>query len=152
MRSLKLIVVLCLLPVFAASRDEQVSQVSLLQLIATPSRFDGRVIGTFGFLALGRETPLLYLHKEDSENVLIPNAIWLEPTGEMRRDAAEITLKYVSIVGTFRAFESGAKGHNKIEGVGGGLTNIKSCTVWSDPDHPLAHRYEGTDRLKLKKR
>ncbi len=115
--------------------QERPTRVSIIQLIATPERFDGKLVGTYGFLALGWEASVLWLHKEDSDNLLSANALWLDPSPEMRRNASEIALKYVTIVGVFRAFQSGRPGHNKIEGMSGGITNIRSCTVWSDPKH-----------------
>jgi hypothetical protein len=120
---------------------EPFSQASLIQLIATPERFNDKLVATYGFLALPREHPVLWLHKEDRDNALWPNGIWLDPTPEMRRNPGERDEKYVAIIGVFHAFHSGVPGYNKIAGLSGGLTDIRRCAVWSDPAHPIGLNY-----------
>lgn len=126
--------------------------VSIIQLIATPERYNDKLVSTYGFLGIGWESSVLWLHKEDGENLLPPNGIWLEPSAEMRRNASETNLKYVAIIGVFHAFQSGRPGYNINENMSGGLTDIRRCTVWSDPAHPFAHKYDNLTEPKLKER
>lgn len=112
------------------------SVVSVIQLIATPEKFDGKVVSLIGFLRLQYpEGYLLYLHKEDYDHALLENALWVDATEEMSKSREKLELKYVKIVGTFRS------GHEKRNLYSpGGITEIKSCQFWSDPAHPLEER------------
>jgi hypothetical protein len=60
-------------------------RVSLVQLIATPSMFEGRRVIVQGFCRQGFEERSLYLHREDAEFLNLANAVWLETTGEQRQ-------------------------------------------------------------------
>lgn len=112
--------------------------VSIIQLIATPERFDGKLVSVTGFLRLEHEAYLLYLNKNDYENVLIENALWVDATEEMGKDKKNLELKYVRIIGTFRS------GHEKRNLYSpGGITEIQQCQFWSDPSNPLEDRIKG---------
>ena len=106
--------------------------VSVVQLIATPEKFDGKLISVIGFLRLEHEGYLLYLGKEDYDNVVLANALWVDATEEMGKNREKLELKYVKIVGTFRA---GHENRNLFSA--GGITDIRNCQFWSDPAHPL---------------
>jgi hypothetical protein len=110
--------------------------VSVIQLIATPEKFEGKLISVIGFLRLEHpEGYLLYLHKEDYDNVELANALWVDATEEMGKNRGKLELKYVKIVGTFRA------GHEKRNLFSpGGITDIKDCQFWSDPASPLENK------------
>ncbi len=109
--------------------------VSIVQLIATPEKFDGKLISVIGFLRLEHEGYLLYLGKEYYDNVVLANALWVDATEDMGKNREKLELKYVKIVGTFRA------GHEKRNLFSpGGITDIKNCQFWSDPAHPLEGR------------
>jgi len=51
--------------------------VSLIQLIATPEKFEGKFIAAIGFLRLEHEGYLLYLGKDDYDNVVLADALWV---------------------------------------------------------------------------
>jgi len=109
--------------------------VSVIQLIATPEKFDGKLISVIGFLRLEHEGYLLYLSKNDYDNVVLANALWVDATEDMGKNREKLELRYVKLVGTFRA------GHEKRNLYSpGGITDIKNCQFWSDPDHPLESR------------
>jgi hypothetical protein len=109
--------------------------VSILQLIATPEKFDGKPVAVIGFLGLDNEADLIYLSKEDYENVVLMNAIWVDKTEDMRKNSEHLNLKYVRIEGTFQS------DHEKRDGLSiGGIKDIKTCTFHSDPAHPLIER------------
>ncbi len=111
----------------ARAPSEEPLPVSIVQLIANPEKYDGKLVATAGFLMLG-ERPALYLHQEDADHALIENALWLDTTDKMRRHRDELHHKYVVITGTFRA---GHAGHDYYKA--GGITKIKSCSAWSPP-------------------
>jgi hypothetical protein len=100
----------------------------MVQLMANPEKYEGKLIGTEGFLMLG-ENPALYLHQEDADHALIMNALWVETTEGMRRHRDELHHKYVIVTGTFRMDHFGHHDYFKA----GGITKIKSCSPWSPP-------------------
>jgi hypothetical protein len=112
---------------------------SLIQLIANPERFDGKVVKVSGFLLLSEhpeffgQQPALYLHQEDAKNLLLPNSVWVVPSEQMRPDREKINLMYVTLTGLFRAAHSGEKDPYE----GGTITEVQICDRWSDPDHPI---------------
>ncbi len=114
---------------------EQPTPVSLIRLIVTPEKFDGKLVSVVGFLASGREFSQLYFHKEDSDHVLAANSIWFNDD-QMPRIGTTLNLKYVLCVGVFREGDKGSQGHSPL--YSGGITQIRSCKLWSDPEHPRA--------------
>ncbi len=113
--------------------------VSIIQLIATPEKFDGKQVSVIGFLRLEHEAYLIYLSKQDYDNVVLTNALWVDANEDMGRNREKLELKYVRMVGTFRA------GHEKRNLFSpGGISDIKSCTFWSDPAQPLENRIKNT--------
>ncbi len=56
--------------------------ISVIRLIATPEKFDGKTLQLKGFLLLDRDAPVIYFHKEDYENSLIENSILLDLSSE----------------------------------------------------------------------
>jgi hypothetical protein len=120
------------------SPEQKLTEVSVIQLIATPEKFDGRRVAVFGFLALKQEDPVLWLHKEDADNYIIPNALWIFPSDKMRLDASAIDGKYVTVTGIFHAYQFGAY---RRAGQNGAITSISECKLWSDPNHPVGTQY-----------
>jgi hypothetical protein len=121
----------------SAQHDQTAPQiVSMVQLLSSPERYDGKTVVVFGFLTIGQEDNNLYLGKGDYDNVLLANSIWVDVSREMLARSAELNLKYVRIVGVFRL---GNAGHHGI--AVGGLGSISDCRFWSAPDHPLSEKF-----------
>lgn len=108
---------------------EPVEDVSLLQLIATPERFEGKVIRTVAYLRLEFEGDAVYLHREDSEKTIFKNGIWIDVTESQRKVATKYNNSYVSIEGTF---DSNGKGHFGLWA--GSLKKINNLSKWA-PRH-----------------
>ena len=75
--------------------------VSLIQLIATPDKFDGKLIHVFGLSAMSREGDLLYLDQADRDNVILSNAIWVRRTEQMGKDRMTLNGKSWLSSGSF---------------------------------------------------
>jgi len=82
--------------------------VSMVQLIADPARYDGQAIRLIGYLHLQFEGDAVYLHQEDFRRAIIQNSIAISLTETQRRAAARLNKGYVLVEGRFRA---GAGGH-----------------------------------------
>ena len=122
-------------PVVAAGQQQKPLPVSMLQLIATPERYDGKQVSVVGFLVFGFEGDWLYLHKEDRDNDILANCIRVDRTKQMSRDLEKLDRNYVQIVGRFRqeVISSGfaSQGH---------IVNVEKCELWSQPNHPRDQR------------
>lgn len=82
--------------------------VSLVQLIATPERFDGKLVGVVGFCNLEFEGDAIYLHREDFESSLLRNAVALQIPPSLRAQGKDLSRQYVIVEGRFRAPQPGA--------------------------------------------
>lgn len=105
---------------------EQIKDVSIIQLIADPQRFEGQAIRVIGFLRLEFEGNAVYLHREDFEKSILQNGIWIELTESQLRSSRKLNNGYVLIEGTFSASE---KGHLGIWP--GSLQRVSRLSNWS---------------------
>ena len=95
--------------------------VSLLQLIATPSEYGGKVVRVIGFCHLEFEGNGLYLHREDFERAISKNAIWLD----VDRDKQALSDQYVLVEGTFDG-----RGRGHLGMFAGSLTDVSRIERW----------------------
>lgn len=116
---------------------DEARPVSMIQLIANPDKYDGKLVVVFGYLTLA-ERPSLYIHREDATQALMTNALWVDSSEPMRQEMAKVSQKYVKIVGRFRAGSGG-----RVYFLAGGITEIEECVPW--PYHPEA-RTSNKDR------
>lgn len=94
-----------------AAQSADVASVSLVQLIATPSQYDGKRVAVAGFCNLEFEGSALYLHEEDFRRNLITNAVRLvlpSPPPAAFRAAHHA---YASVEGVFAAPRPNAPGY-----------------------------------------
>jgi hypothetical protein len=98
---------------------------SLVQLLASPERFDGKRVRVIGFVHLEFEGDAVYLHREDFERGLNPNGLSVGFRPDLYRRGATFNDRYVLLEGTFRA-----RGGWLSDGA---ITDISSADVW--PSH-----------------
>jgi len=96
--------------------------VSLIQLIASPKDYDGKIVRLIGFMRLEFEGNAIYLHQDDYNHGISKNGLWITVTEDMQKRKAEFDRKYVLIEGTFDAKEMGAWC--------GSVRKITRCQVW----------------------
>ena len=109
---------------------------SLVQLLATPEKYEGKQIRVIGFLVFGFEGDSLWLHREDYENGIDGNGVRVERTQEMARALDKLNRNYVEIVGLFQE-EPMASGPGSV----GHIVAVQKCDLWSQPAHPRAQRF-----------
>jgi hypothetical protein len=126
---------LLLLPLLVAHAQTDPSQVTLLRVLADPDKYHGQEVQLIGYLHLEFEGNGLYLHKEDYDNSIIGNVIWIDPTPEMLKVIDRINDKYVVVRGVFDA-----KDHGHMGLFSGVLSRISRCDIWSDPGQPRRSR------------
>ena len=84
--------------------------VSLIQLIANPKDYDGKVVRVIGFVKLEFEGNAIYLHQDDYKHNITKNGLWVDVTDDVRKKQKDYDQKYVLVVGTFNAKETGHMG------------------------------------------
>jgi hypothetical protein len=134
--AIPLFVCVLLTPVFAQA-PKSPKYVSIVQLLATPRKYDGKQVVVFGFLRIQQEGNRLYLGKADFDNVLLANSIWVEVSDDMVNRRLELDKKYVRVEGVFRIHRFGFNPRDA-----GGITEITTCEAWSDPEHPLSEEIQ----------
>ena len=113
---------------FEQKIDSQAQEVSVIQLIANPAKFDGKRVRVIGFLRLEFEGNAIYLHREDYEHAIFENSIWLDrPKDFSEKQATKINKKYVICQGTFSAEQHGHTGM-----FSGSLTHITRLESWEN--------------------
>ena len=99
--------------------------VSLVQLIANPSEYNGTLVRVIGYCRLEFEGDALYLHREDFEYGITKNAVWLDVESLISTHHRDLSGGYVIVEG---AFDSQDKGHMDL--FSGCLKKIKRFEHW----------------------
>lgn len=97
--------------------------VSLIELIANPSRFDGKLVRVTGYLVREFEGDAIYLHRDDYDHAIRRNGLWVT-FGKESPDLRCKTLRYASVQGRFNAKDRGHLGLWS-----GAIEGIASCAV-----------------------
>ena len=106
----KLLAILFLLVSAITAHASEPLDVSLVQLIVDPMKYHGKVVKVLAYLHLEFEGNSLYLHKEDFEQSLYKNGIWIDATGNFFQSAKSNNNSYVIVIGTFDASDRGHMG------------------------------------------
>jgi hypothetical protein len=79
-----------------------------------------------GYLNIAFEGDAIYLHKEDFNQSLTRNALWLEAKPEMRREMKKLNRRYVILEGIFDPSDTGHMGV-----FSGTLNDITRADSWN---------------------
>jgi hypothetical protein len=96
----------------SVAQAQEPKDVTLVQLIATPEKFDGKLVRVIGFLRLEFEGNVLYLHREDYENAILGNGIWVDvySSPQVAKKKLDLNMNYVLLEGVFSSNERGHMG------------------------------------------
>lgn len=84
------------------TRDyEGVHQISLIQLIVTPEKFDGKLVSFVAFLDHEFEGNHFYVRREDFERGIMAHALYYDVTPELSKRAQLLRRRYVIVEGRF---------------------------------------------------
>jgi hypothetical protein len=113
----------------AASAAPVASDVSLINLIASPAQYHGKTVRLVGVLVLAHERNALYLHQEDMENHISLNAVWLSlsPDGS-DHSYRGLSGRYVFVEGRFDQTFKGHWGRYS-----GSIRDITRVEAWQPP-------------------
>jgi hypothetical protein len=109
----------------AGTPNAEAQSVSIIRLIATPERYDGKLVRVVGYLNMAFEGDSISFHEEDFRRNLVENALWVEPAEGMRKELTKLSRQYVLIEGVFDASDRGHMGL-----FSGAITNITRADAW----------------------
>ena len=82
-------------------------EVSMIQLIANPEKFDGKKVILTGFMNLEFEGNALYFHRDDFVYGQMKNGLGLTLSEQGTKSASRWSKNYVRVEGVFNAREAG---------------------------------------------
>lgn len=88
---------------------EKSERVSLIQLLAQPEKYEGKLVEVTGFVNLEFEGNAIWFHKEDFSNTIYANSIWINVNKCVDRAGKPIS-GYASLMGRFTAKRHGHMG------------------------------------------
>jgi hypothetical protein len=123
-------VLICAFSIFSASHATAAEplDVSLVQLLATPSTYHKKTVRVVAFLSFNFESNVLYLHREDFTHLIFKNGIWIDVQEQLKSNAENLNNKYVLAVGTF---DMNFRGHKDVYSAS--LRKIKRLEPWLNP-------------------
>ena len=104
-------------------------EVSLIQLIANPQAYQGKIVRVIGFVRLEFEGEAIYLHRDDYEHDITKNGLWIDISDALRKKRTQYDQRYVLLEGSFNANEKGHKG-----AWSGSIQRITRFDVWGKDD------------------
>lgn len=97
----------------------------MLQLIADPGEFHGKRVRVVGFAYLEFEGHGLYLHREDFEQALLKNSLWLSVPHPIPEEYLRLNEHYVVVEARFNSERKGQWGNRS-----GSLEDITRYERW----------------------
>ena len=88
---------------------EKSERVSLIQLLAQPEKYEGKLVEVAGFVNLEPEGTAIWLHREDFSNGILPNSIWVN-VNKCIDFAGNPMSGYASLMGKFTTKHHGHMG------------------------------------------
>jgi len=114
--------------VFANVAFAEPIDVSLINLIATPKEFDGKLVRVKGFARVEFEGNAIYLHRDDYLQGITKNGLWLDFEESSPKQMARIDKRYVLVEGVFSMNEQGHFGLWS-----GSIKKITRLDAWRAP-------------------
>lgn len=107
MRKILQVLILTLFCIWMTAESNELSDVSMIQLIANPQQYEGKPIRVIAFLNLEFEGNALYLHREDFDRSILSNAVWISLDKEQVCTSRKLSGGYVLVEGIFSAKDRG---------------------------------------------
>lgn len=105
---------------------EPAPSVSLVQVIAAPQTWNGKLVRVIGFLRLEFEGDALFLHEEDFVHKILANAVGVDLDREFP-ERAKLGMNYVLIEGVFIASDP-----RDASAYVGKISRIRRAEIWSE--------------------
>ena len=128
--SILLAITLCP-PVAIPQEKGSISTVDLIQLLASPEKFEGKKVQVRGFVVILRDprhlTATLFLHEEDAKHRL-GNSVNILGSEQMIRDEEKINNVYVRLIGKVQVIPT-TSGARVVQ-----IRDVESCDRWPPPE------------------
>lgn len=89
--------------IYQEKTNDDIYCVSLINLIASPEKFDGKRVSVSGIMCMQYEETVLYLSYDDYDNMVTKNSIWIDVDSEN----TELNKVPVIIEGTYHKVNDG---------------------------------------------
>ena len=126
-----------------------IGNVSMIKLIATPEKYQGKRIQIIGYLHLEFEGNAIYFHEEDCKKRIPENSFWVNFSNKLteKKNLNDYNNKYVIIIGTFKMND---KGHLGL--FGGTIDDIVRLDLWGNNTgkHKLVQLSPATQHLQCR--
>jgi len=111
-----------------APKHPEPIDVGMIPLLASPQKYNGKVIRTIGFLHIGSQPvdDSLWLHEEDGQFSLYKNSFALVLSNDQRKQFIHLNHTYVTIEGTLHS--KGPEGTSMNSGI---VVHITGMGGWS---------------------
>jgi hypothetical protein len=111
----------------APKKHPEPINVGMIALLASPQKYNGKIIQTIGFLNIGsmRENDNLWLHEDDGKFSLYKNSFALDLSDDQRKQFLHLNHTYVLITGTLHS--EGPEGTKMNSGI---IVNITQLDGW----------------------
>ncbi len=126
--SIVLLAGLCVSEISIGAAD--IVDVSILQLIVTPEKFDGKSVRLIAFCSTAFEYQGLFLSKDDCEQGITKNAVWVELRESDKKRSSEIDRRYVVVEGVF------TKDKGQLSMYSGTIHRITRLDFWGSSGQP----------------
>jgi hypothetical protein len=143
---LMFVVVSASMSVCFAQQGQQPIDVSLIRLVASPEKYDGKFVRVAGYFSAGREGDGLFVNKTDYDNALIANGIWVRRPDSKICNAKELDQKYIQITGIFKSDFKEQLGTPD-----SGILTVFTCRFWSNPSSPVVQKLEDLHKPNVSK-
>lgn len=131
MKNLAIFGAMCIALLLGLSRHADAVEpldVSLVQLIATPSKYHGKTVRVIAYFSFNFESQVLYLHREDFDHLIFKNGVWIAVPETTKAAAAKMNGNYVLAVGKF---DMKFKGHKGL--YSGAVQSVERFELWISP-------------------
>ncbi|MBK1880612.1 hypothetical protein [Pelagicoccus mobilis] len=102
----RIILVFALLP-YLAWANEKTLDISIVQLLADPSTYEGKRVAVSGFLKMEFEGNAIYLHEDDYKNQIYKNGFWVRSGSEISPSLYDARDGYARVEGRFTTQRKG---------------------------------------------
>jgi hypothetical protein len=92
-----------MLAVSYAANKERVVNVSIVQLLVAPKKYEGKLVSVRGYVHLEFEGNAIYLHKDDYDHNIKANGLWVNVPQCEHPDGSTFQTGYADITGRFTA-------------------------------------------------
>jgi hypothetical protein len=104
---------------------------SIISLIATPERFDGKTVQVIGAIQIEFEGNMICLHRDDLDKSISKNCLWVEPDYRALETTVQELAKrngqYVILRSTFSK-----EGTGHMDCCSGAIININRLDPWQE--------------------